>query len=76
MLIPSAVWQPHQGRSGDTGILIALADGRLHVAGDPSEVLTEECVRTVFGLDSQVIPDPTSGKPLMLPIGRHHVLTR
>ena len=27
VLIPSAVWQPHQGRSGDTGILIALTDG-------------------------------------------------
>ncbi|WP_127783627.1 ABC transporter ATP-binding protein [Rhodococcus sp. X156] len=53
--------------------LIALAGGRLHSAGEPNEVLTEECVRTVFGLDCQVIPDPTSGKPLMLPIGRHHV---
>jgi len=36
-------------------------------------VLTEEVVRTVFGLDSRVILDPTSGKPLMLPIGRHHM---
>ena len=53
--------------------LIALADGRLHAAGDPASVLTEECVRAVFGLDSQVIVDPTSGKPLMLPLGRHHV---
>ncbi|MEP7764296.1 ABC transporter ATP-binding protein [Sanguibacter sp. 25GB23B1] len=54
--------------------LIALADGRLHSAGDPADVLTEETVRAVFGLDSQVIVDPTSGKPLMLPIGRHHVV--
>ena len=53
--------------------LIALADGRLHAAGHPAEVLTEENVRAVFGLDSQVIADPTSGKPLMLPIGRHHM---
>jgi iron complex transport system ATP-binding protein len=30
-------------------------------------------VREVFGLDSRVIVDPTSGKPLMLPIGRHHM---
>ena len=52
--------------------LIALAAGRLHAAGEPAEVLTEECVRAVFGLDSQVITDPVSGKPLMLPIGRHH----
>ncbi|MGX4655025.1 ABC transporter ATP-binding protein [Micromonospora sp. SCSIO 07396] len=55
------------------GHLIALADGGLHAAGPPAEVLTEECVRAVFGLDSRVIVDPVSGRPLMLPIGRHHV---
>ena len=54
--------------------LIALADGRLHSAGEPADVLTEDTVRAVFGLDSLVIVDPTSGKPLMLPIGRHHVV--
>ncbi|MGY1633612.1 ABC transporter ATP-binding protein [Geodermatophilus sp. SYSU D01186] len=53
--------------------LVALADGRLHVAGDPAAVLTEENVRAVFGLDSRVIVDPTSGRPLMLPLGRHHM---
>lgn len=36
--------------------LIALADGGLHAAGAPTDVLTEDCVRAVFGLDSQVIP--------------------
>jgi iron complex transport system ATP-binding protein len=53
--------------------LIALADGRLHASGTPAEVLTEETVRGVFGLDSRIIEDPVSGRPLMLPIGRHHV---
>lgn len=53
--------------------LIALADGRVHASGEPGEVLTEACVRTVFGLDNRIITDPTSGKPLMLPLGRHHV---
>ncbi|MBB3085394.1 ABC transporter ATP-binding protein [Geodermatophilus sabuli] len=52
--------------------LVALSAGRVHAAGDPADVLTEDCVRAVFGLDSRVIADPTSGKPLMLPIGRHH----
>jgi iron complex transport system ATP-binding protein len=55
--------------------LIALAGGGIHAQGEPSEVLTEETVREVFGLDSRVIVDPTSGKPLMLPIGRHHMDT-
>ncbi|WP_329060948.1 ABC transporter ATP-binding protein [Streptomyces sp. NBC_01429] len=53
--------------------LIALAEGRLHAAGSPDEVLTRENVRAVFGLDSRVIEDPVSHRPLMLPIGRHHV---
>ncbi|MGY1616271.1 ABC transporter ATP-binding protein [Geodermatophilus sp. SYSU D00691] len=53
--------------------LVALADGRIHAAGTPAEVLTEQTVRAVFGLDSRVVVDPTSGKPLMLPIGRHHM---
>ena len=29
----------------------------------------------VFGLKSQIIPDPVSGTPLVLPIGRHRVLS-
>jgi iron complex transport system ATP-binding protein len=53
--------------------LIALAGGRLHACGGPAEVLTEEVVRAVFDLDSRIIEDPVSGRPLMLPIGRHHV---
>ena len=53
--------------------LVALASGRVHAAGGPAEVLTEETVRGVFGLECRVIEDPTSGRPLMLPIGRHHM---
>jgi iron complex transport system ATP-binding protein len=52
---------------------VALTAGRVHATGTPAEVLTEESVRAVFGLHSRVIVDPTSGKPLMLPIGRHHM---
>ncbi|MDF2492386.1 MAG: iron dicitrate transporter ATP-binding protein [Microbacterium sp.] len=52
--------------------LVAIHAGAVHAAGAPVDVLTEDCVRTVFGLDSRVIADPVSGKPLMLPIGRHH----
>ena len=54
--------------------LVALAGGRLHACGTPQEVLTEDTVRAVFGLESSVVTDPVSGRPLMLPIGRHHVL--
>lgn len=53
--------------------LVAIAEGRLHAFGTPAEVMTEETVRAVYGLDSRVIPDPVSGKPLVLPLGRHHI---
>ncbi|QFG23540.1 ABC transporter ATP-binding protein [Actinomadura sp. WMMB 499] len=53
--------------------LIALADGNVHASGTPAEVLTEDTVRTVFDLESRIIEDPVSGRPLMLPIGRHNV---
>ena len=54
--------------------LVAMADGSIYASGDPSEVLTSDTVNVVFGLDSRVISDPVSGKPLVLPVGRHHVI--
>ena len=39
--------------------------------GDPREVVTEEVVRSVFGLDNRVIDDPVSHTPLVVPVGRH-----
>lgn len=54
--------------------LVAMADGSVHATGDPHDVLTEAVIQTVFGLDCRVIVDPVSGRPLMLPIGRHRVL--
>ncbi|GMA31421.1 ABC transporter ATP-binding protein [Litorihabitans aurantiacus] len=53
--------------------LVALRDGELCAVGDPGEVLTSELVERVFGLANVVIPDPTTGKPMVLPLGRHHV---
>ncbi len=53
--------------------LVAMAAGRLHVTGTPEQVLTEQNVRDVFGLESRIIADPTSGRPIMLPIGRHRM---
>ncbi|MTE00728.1 ATP-binding cassette domain-containing protein [Paracoccus sp. YIM 132242] len=53
--------------------LVAMANGTLHAQGTPEDVLTEGNVRAVFGLDSRIIPDPISGRPMMLPIGRHRM---
>lgn len=54
--------------------LVALAEGRVHVAGTPEQVLTEDTVSAVFGLRSRILTDPTSGRPMMLPMGRHRML--
>ena len=52
--------------------LVALADGRVVAEGRPADVVTAELVRDVFGMDAQVIVDPVSGTPLVVPVGRHH----
>ena len=53
--------------------IIAMRAGRVVAAGPPREVVDAELVSTVFDLDSDVITDPVSGTPLILPKGRHHV---
>jgi iron complex transport system ATP-binding protein len=50
-----------------------MKDGAVVAVGSPLDVVTEGLVRSVFGLESRVIPDPVSGTPLIIPIGRHHV---
>jgi len=52
--------------------LVALRDGRVAAEGTPHEVVTEENVQAIFGLDSRVVTDPVSHTPLVVPIGRHH----
>jgi iron complex transport system ATP-binding protein len=53
--------------------LVAMRDGRVEVTGAPEEVLTQATVRHVFGLESEIITDPVSDRPMMLPIGRHRL---
>jgi iron complex transport system ATP-binding protein len=52
--------------------VIAMKSGAIVAEGPAGEVVTEDLVRDVFGLESRVIRDPLSGTPLILPIGRHH----
>jgi iron complex transport system ATP-binding protein len=37
--------------------------------------MTGELIRDVFDLDAVVVSDPVSGTPMVLPRGRHHILT-
>ncbi|AUS77068.1 ABC transporter ATP-binding protein [Actinoalloteichus sp. AHMU CJ021] len=43
-----------------------LRDGRLVAAGPPTEVLTAELVRDVFGVEATVVTHPVTGDPQLL----------
>ncbi|AEI11408.1 MULTISPECIES: ABC transporter ATP-binding protein [Cellulomonas] len=55
-----------------TDHLVALREGRLVAQGAPAQVVTPALVAEVFGMSAEVVPDPVSGAPLVVPIGRHH----
>jgi iron complex transport system ATP-binding protein len=57
-------------RYGDQ--IIAMKDGAIVAQGPPCEVVTTTMVAEVFGLACEVIPDPLSGTPMVVPRGRHH----
>jgi len=52
--------------------IVAMKDGRIFVEGPPREVVDAASVSAVFGVDCEVIPDPVSGAPLVVPRSRHH----
>ena len=58
-------------RYADT--LVAVKDGKVLAMGAPSEVVTRALIEEVFGLPNSITSDPVSGKPMVTPIGRHHV---
>lgn len=50
--------------------LIAMKDGAVVAEGAPSEIVTAELVKEVFGLRCLVVPDPVAGTPSVVPLGR------
>ncbi len=50
--------------------LIAMRGGKVIAEGPPQEVVTAELVEKVFGLRCQVIDDPETGTPLVIPAAR------
>ncbi|GAA4089091.1 ABC transporter ATP-binding protein [Streptomyces sp. NPDC048491] len=47
--------------------LVAMRDGEVVAEGAPASVVTAELVERVFGVRCQVIPDPETGTPLVVP---------
>jgi iron complex transport system ATP-binding protein len=50
--------------------LIAMKDGAVVAEGPPGEIVTAELVDEVFGLRCLVVPDPVTGTPHVVPLGR------
>lgn len=50
--------------------LIAMRGGQVVAAGPPDEIVTADLVERVFGLPCQVIADPETGGPLVVPRAR------
>ncbi|WP_434291001.1 ABC transporter ATP-binding protein [Celeribacter sp. SCSIO 80788] len=55
--------------------IVAISDGQIYCHGTAKEVLTSAMLRDIFGLASQIVTDPVSGEPMMIPLGRHGILS-
>ncbi|MFK0171479.1 ABC transporter ATP-binding protein [Streptomyces sp. NPDC090306] len=50
--------------------LVALRDGAVLAEGAPGDIVTADLVEQVFGLRCQVVEDPETGTPLVVPAAR------
>lgn len=55
----------HAARYADH--VIAIKRGQAIAAGTPEEVVTQDVLREVFGIEADIVTDPRSGVPLCLP---------
>jgi iron complex transport system ATP-binding protein len=56
--------------------LIVMKSGSIVAQGHPSDVITSDLLLDTFGLQAKVIDDPVSERPLIVPIGRTHVVSK
>ena len=47
--------------------IIAMKSGRIVAQGDPAQVITADLVEDVYGMRCQIIDDPETGTPLVIP---------
>ena len=53
--------------------IIAMKAGHIVAGGDPTDVITEALVSEVYGLACQIIDDPQTGTPLVVPVASPHL---
>ena len=56
--------------------IIAMKGGAILTEGRPCEVITAAVVTAVYGLACEVVLDPVSATPMVIPRGRHHMVER
>jgi iron complex transport system ATP-binding protein len=56
--------------------IIAMKSGRVVAQGKPIDVVTEDLVEAVYGLRCQIIDDPQTGTPLVVPRASPHLTAR
>ncbi|MBF4161457.1 ABC transporter ATP-binding protein [Nocardioides acrostichi] len=49
-------------------LIVAMKDGTIAATGAPAEVFTPRLLDDTFGLSADVVPDPRTGLPLVIPI--------
>ncbi|MGW4532169.1 ABC transporter ATP-binding protein [Nocardia sp. NPDC004340] len=54
--------------------LIVMRDGRIEAQGAPADIINAELLLDVFNLRAEVLEDPVSGRPMIVPIGNRHVI--
>lgn len=52
--------------------IIAMKDGAILAEGSPCDVVDAAMIAEAYGLACEVVPDPVSGTPMVVPRGRHH----
>lgn len=56
--------------------IIAMKSGAVVAQGAPCDVITEQLVESVYGLKCQIIDDPQTGTPLVIPRASPHLTAR
>ncbi|MGE3962215.1 MAG: ABC transporter ATP-binding protein [Dehalococcoidia bacterium] len=49
--------------------VVVMKDGGVVATGHPSDVITQDLVRSVFGVEASVVVDQATGRPLVFPRG-------
>jgi iron complex transport system ATP-binding protein len=49
-------------------LVVVMHEGRIVTQGSPTEVFTTEMLSDVFGLEAEILPDPRTGLPIVVPV--------